>query len=314
MIQLFILLSFFFNLSAQVYIHPGVYGEDLSDLIINEYKTSSTLGYSSARDTMYAIIDNYNGSVSCIYTDFSVDLIPNIDPSVNMYEGGINCEHSWPQSMGASSEPMKSDLHHLFPCKDNVNSSRSNNPYSDIPDILTDSWFYLDQYVSNIPEYETIHNYSESYTSSNEDKFEPKENSKGDIARAMFYFNTIYPSVADQDFFNIQKDILFDWHYYDFVDNQEYNRTWNIAVYQEDIPNPFVIDPTLIWRIYFSESHSIGDVNSDQIIDVLDVVLISNEILDINNLSDLQSHQSDLNADFTLNVLDILLIINLIIS
>jgi hypothetical protein len=231
-----------------------------------------------------------------------------------VFEGGINCEHSWPQSMGASSEPMKSDLHHLFPCKDNVNSSRGNNPYSDIVDNLTDSWFYLDQNLEYIPSNAVIDNYSESYTSSNNDQFEPKENSKGNIARAMFYFNTIYESTADQDFFNLQKNILFQWHYDDFPNEIELNRTWVIASYQDDIPNPFVIDPTLIWRVYFSELHPVGDINSDQTMDVLDVVLIANEILSINSLSVLQKHQSDLDANFAIDILDILIIINMIIG
>ena len=92
-----------FTLNAQNYIYPGIFGDELSDLILNDYRTSYTLGYNSARDTMYSIIDNHDGYVSCIYTDFSVALIPELDPSVTMYEGGINCEHSWPQSMGASS-------------------------------------------------------------------------------------------------------------------------------------------------------------------------------------------------------------------
>ena len=314
MLQLFILFLFFFRLDAQTYIYPGIYGDELSDLIINEYSTSTTLGYSSARDTMYSIIDSNNGSVSCIYTDFSVNLIPGTDPSITMYEGGINCEHSWPQSMGASTEPMKSDLHHLFPCKENVNSSRGNNPYSDIVDDYTDSWFYLDQMLNSIPEQNIINNYSESYTSSNDDRFEPKENSKGNISRAMFYFNTIYQSVADQNFFDLQKDILFEWHYNDVANQVETNRTWMIASYQDDIPNPFVIDPTLAWRIYFINSHPIGDTNSDQEIDILDIVLIANEILNMNNLSGLQKHQSDLNADFTINVLDILFVVNMIIG
>jgi len=283
-------------------------------LIFSEYKTSTTLGYNSARDTMYSVIDNYNGSVSCIYTDFSVGLISGTDPSTTMYQGGINCEHAWPQSMGASSEPMKSDLHHLFSCKDNVNSSRSNNPYGDISDNLTNSWFYLDEVLEDIPSENMIDNYSESYTSSNDDRFEPKENSKGNIARAMFYFNTIYPSVSNQDFFNLQKQTLFDWHYSDLLDEVETNRTWAIASYQENIPNPFIIDPTLVWRIYFSDSHPIGDINSDQTIDVLDIVLVANDILNINNLSGLQKHQSDLNADFSINVLDILIIVNIIIG
>ena len=79
--------------------------------------------------------------------------------------------------------------------------------------------------------------------------------------------------MADYDFFNIQKDILFDWHYYDPADSYEISRTWEIAPYQEDIPNPFIIDPTLMWRIYFHDSHPMADINSDQTIDVLDIVL-----------------------------------------
>ena len=42
--------------------------------------------------------------------------------------------------------------------------------------------------------------------------------------------------------------------------------------------------------------------------------IISNEILNINNLSDLQIHQSDINADFIINVLDILIMVNIIVE
>ena len=45
---------------SQTYISPGVFSNDLVDILIDEYKTSSTLGYDTARDTMYLIIDNNN--------------------------------------------------------------------------------------------------------------------------------------------------------------------------------------------------------------------------------------------------------------
>ena len=300
-------------LAAQVYISPGIFGDSLAYILINEYKTSSTLGYNNARDTMYAVIDNNQGLVHGVYSNFSVELIFEVDPSIAMYEGGINCEHVWPQSMGAGTEPMKSDLHHLFPCKDNINSSRSNNPYGEISDNLTDYWFYLDTLLENIPQ-DLINHYSESYTSSSNDLFEPRENRKGDIARSIFYFKTMYDSVADEEFFNLQKDILFDWHYYDYPDTLEISRTWKIAEYQEDIPNPFIIDPTLIWRIYFSELHPPGDINSDQVIDIMDIILIINHILEYTNLNKVQLHQSDMNSDFNIDILDIMIIINLILN
>ena len=80
---------------------------------------------------MYSEIDNTNGYVKCVYTDYSVQL-NNSDPSTHLYENGINCEHLWPQSLGASSSPMKSDMHHLRPCMDNVNSARGNKPFVSI--------------------------------------------------------------------------------------------------------------------------------------------------------------------------------------
>ena len=43
------------------------------------------------------------------------------------------------------------------------------------------------------------------------------------------------------------------WHYEDMVDISEYDRTFVIAQYQDDKPNPFVLDSTLARRIWFNE-------------------------------------------------------------
>ena len=77
--KIFLILFLIINVSylnAQTYISPGVFSDNLIDILIDEYKTSSTLGYNTARDTMYLIIDNDEGSVSGVYSNFSVDLIP----------------------------------------------------------------------------------------------------------------------------------------------------------------------------------------------------------------------------------------------
>ena len=50
------------------------------------------------------------------------------------------------------------------------------------------------------------------------------------------YFFAIYNDVADTNFWNVQKDVLLDWHYYDPVNDWELNRTWAIASYQENQP------------------------------------------------------------------------------
>ena len=56
--------------------------------------------------------------------------------------------------------------------------------------------------------------------------------------------------VADDTFFELQKDILYQWHQADPVNDSEINRTWHIADYQ-DYPNPFILDDTLKNNILF---------------------------------------------------------------
>ena len=137
-IILFILLLS--NLFSET-LFPGVFGNDLKQLIINNYKTSSTLGYNNARDIMYSEIDIKPGNqLTGVYSGYTITLDLSQDPSTNAYNQGINCEHTWPQSLGAGSEPMKSDMHHLFPTKSNVNSSRGNDPFAESIDGLTDKW------------------------------------------------------------------------------------------------------------------------------------------------------------------------------
>ena len=122
-----------------------------------------------------------------------------MDPSTYLDENGINCEHVWPNSMYEGEEPLKSDMHALRPCKDNVNSARNNKPFNEINNEQTTTWYWEDSQTSNIPS-SNIDEYSENHGA----YFEPREDRKGDIARTIFYFYTMYSDVADDDFFEVQ--------------------------------------------------------------------------------------------------------------
>jgi len=293
---------------GQDIIGEGLYGQELIDFLIENYKTSNVMSYNSARDAMYGYIDNDNGTVSCVYTEFSVDNVPNSSPRPIVHEGGIDCEHLWPQSMYEGTQPMKSDIHHLRPSKSNVNGSRGNKPYNESNDNLTQTWYWLD-YQLNDPPNQNRDKYSESASA----VFEPREEVKGDIARAMFYFYTMYKDVADDDFFEIQKDILYEWHQIDSVEQIEIDRTWHIADYQ-NYPNPFILDESLIQRCYFEQDYIIGDVNQDLVINVLDIIVTMNYILNLIELNEQQLELADMNQDGGINILDIVLIIGEIIS
>ncbi len=252
------------NLFAQELIEPCKFGQPLIDALQDSYTPDNPLGYGPARDILYSEIDNNGLELSGIYTNFTVTLDPNEDPSVSAFQNGagINAEHVYPQSLGAGNEPAKSDLHNIFPSKVNVNAARGNCPFDEIEDTDTDSWFYLDMQSSNIPLTEI-----EKYSEKDEEDcvFEPREEVKGNIARAMFYFYAIYQSnanAADPDYFSLQKERLFQWHVADPVDAVEKERDSLIAL-QQGNNNPFIIDSTLAWRAYFEAdaSYPVGDPN-----------------------------------------------------
>lgn len=249
------------SVSAQDTIEACKYGQPLIDALQLSYTPNQTMGYNTARDTMYKNIDSDGLELHCIYTNFSVTLNPNQDPSVSAYQNGsgINAEHVYPQSKGAGNEPMRSDMHNLFPSKVSVNSARGSCPFDEIADTDTDFWYFESTTTTAIPS-SNIDAYSEK-----EDDFgcafEPREEVKGDIARAVFYFYAIYQDeadAADPNFFDIQKDQLLAWHYADPVDADELQRSHQIA-FRQGNDNPFVLDSSLVRRAFFMADASYPD-------------------------------------------------------
>ncbi len=315
-IQFIIVLIVSNFIYSQQVIGEALYGNNLFNYLNSNYQVNSTLGYNNARDVMYSEIDLKAGNqLSGVYSGYTITLDLSQDPSTNAYEQGINCEHTWPQSLGAGSEPMKSDMHHLFPTKSNVNSSRGNDPFNEINDQLTDKWYRDDYYIETIPS-QYINEYAEKYNPPNQDdeRFEPREEQKGNTARAMMYFYTIYSSVSESSFWDLQEEDLLDWHYNDLPDYQEIERTNSIASYQGN-QNPYVIDPSLAGRVFMVVGNPTpGDVNGDENLDVIDAVEYMGHILGTNNLSDSYTIIGDLNYDTSLDVLDVVLLVEIILN
>ncbi|NEP81835.1 MAG: hypothetical protein F6K39_28975 [Okeania sp. SIO3B3] len=225
---------------------PNLSGEALSDQLAKEFDVENSLGYDKARDYMFSELDNDNGVVRGVYSGFEWPISPNsATPRQDAYQNGrgLNTEHSWPQSKGAKGV-AKSDLHHLFPAQVRVNSSRGSSPFAEIDDSKTRWWFIDLERLSSIPG-TNIDDYSEATAAA----FEPREQVKGDIARAQFYFYTIYRDQAEASFFKQQQDTLCAWNKLDPVDESEKRRSQAIAVKQGN-ENPFVIDPSLANRLY----------------------------------------------------------------
>lgn len=271
----FIFLSFSFSISiafAQydiIPVFPDLEGDELYDAVINEYKPSTVLTLAQARDTVYKDIYFEKDSVRCIYTSMSKFLPDNVDPSQHLFDDGgnddINLEHSYPRSKGASIGMGNSDMHHLFPSRVTVNSARGSDPFGEINDDSTNAWYYQTETLNTIPT-----NNIDSYSEDTGIAFEPTEKSKGNIARAQFYFYTMYrddANTADPSFFELQRENLCQWHEADPVDSLEWVRSFKIAKHQSEKANPFVLDCRLA-RMYCNDiSNDCQSVNINEVYD-----------------------------------------------
>lgn len=199
-----------------------------------------TLGYSTARKKMYAYIDNHNDSVECVYSGFKVY---NAYGNEITYPAPVNTEHTVPQSFFSSMDPMLSDLHHLFPTYDLWNTDRGNNPFMDIPDNNTIKWVINNFSQSNIP-VNNINGYSEYRPTD----YEPRESHKGDLARAVAYFYTMYPQVGQStDVIDLNTMLL--WNTLDPPDQKEIDRNNAVVIYQGN-SNPYVDYPAWMTQAF----------------------------------------------------------------
>lgn len=247
-----LLLPTFLPAQGHQPVFPDLGGAPLIQALRDAYRPAFVLDFADARDTLFARVYARQDTLTCVYSGHQLYLNPDADPTQAAYQNGalwgINTEHTWPRAKGADDGNPRADMHHLHPTRIAVNAARANSPFLEIDDQQTDEWFYLTFTQFSIPQ-ENIDLYSEATDSA----FEPREDHKGNVARAMFYFYTMYrqeADAADPDFFGPQRLTLCQWHYQDPVDQLEWDRTWQIAAYQDGKANPFVLDCTLPARSY----------------------------------------------------------------
>ncbi len=184
--------------------------------------------------------DNYN------YT-YSTNQCGNYSSEGDCY----NREHLVPQSSFSEASPMKNDIHHVYPTDGYVNGGRGSFPFGEV------------QTASN-----TYQNGSQKGTSAvvgySGTVFEPIDEFKGDIARALLYFAVRYQNDVDTytsfDMFNGTEDqvfqtwaidLLLDWHNVDPVSQKEIDRNDTAYNFQGNA-NPFVNHPeyaNMIWNL-----------------------------------------------------------------
>lgn len=171
---------------------------------------TSTISYNSARQYMYAYVDNPDSVVTCVYGGYRHPYKPDTKPTnplqqtppsdwkTSLLTGAtlmINCEHTVPQSFFSENLPMRGDIHHLFPTYEKWNNDRNNFRFSEIPDASTSLW-ERDLTSQTTKPTTKIEEYSEFGTVNGASVYEPREDHKGRVARAVLYFFTVYPDAV----------------------------------------------------------------------------------------------------------------------
>ncbi len=189
----------------------------LNELIANQ----RCLGYNEARKTMFTKIDNFGGKVKCVYTarEVSCSGIPNANAPEAM-----NTEHTWPKSLGAANEPAKSDINHLYPTDTFANSTRSSYPFGNVNEANA-KW-------------------KQGGSSFDGKLFMPREDQRGKVARAYFYFSVRYKLGISES----QEAVVKEWHKKYPVTQAERDRNEKIFSFQGN-RNPFVDRPEFVDKI-----------------------------------------------------------------
>lgn len=223
------------EVSAQAQ-YPGTYyastqnkwAEELKDALTDLIDGHTSLGYTLARDSMYASIDNVDGWVECVYTGRTAQFTTRAGATAN----GFNCEHTWPQGFSDEAEPMRSDIFHLYPTDETANTMRAS---LDFGKVTTVSW--------------TVGGSKMGTDAQGQQVFEPRDVHKGNVARSHFYYIIRYNG-AYNGYVNAAKmeTWLRAWHVSDPADSAEQARNQHIYTLQHN-RNPFIDHPELVDRI-----------------------------------------------------------------
>jgi endonuclease I len=243
--------------------------------------------------TNSAFRDNYyenNGTLLDMYSENPLDTdlyeynntSQQCGPGEQQSEGECyNREHLVPQSIFNSALPMMSDVHHIVPSDAKVNDWRGDLPFGIVwsnnnLNPCNANGSNLPCHSSNFSKKGWLNHVYHLDTSGNFNVFEPIDEFKGDIARALLYFATRYEDqivsfydsstsgfkicmngTSNQVFKNTFLNILIKWHLEDPVSPKEI--ATNNAIYNhQGNRNPYVDNPNYVCLIWPTQCQTLS--------------------------------------------------------
>lgn len=184
--------------------------------------------------------------ITCAYSGENKIYTEPFDFTANGFSREHTFAHSWMPTNPAQNLPEYNDYHHLFPVnQDEANALRSNYP---LGVVVTPTVTYLGCKLGQDANGKTV--------------FEPRNEHKGDAARAMMYECIAYTTVSGNSWslpsiisssipYGQDQDILKIWNQQDAPDNYEIARNDYLDSLQGN-RNPFVDNPNYACFIDFS--------------------------------------------------------------
>ena len=225
---------------------------ELHDIIRTGY---NGFEYDTARGYLYQDVEDPDDDnlIEEIYAGRVATVTQRFNPNTTTDAGDANfqAEHLWPQSCGARldrtnaanqnrSTGPRGDLHVIVASDGPANNSRSNHPFGNV--TSTTSQFGPD----------SAGDFSRLGSNGTRTVFEPRDEKKGDIARALLYFYVRYvpeiPTSLSLANFNVEEATLVEWSTQDPPDAFERARNQEVFLVQGN-RNPFVDHPHLVGLI-----------------------------------------------------------------
>ncbi len=246
--------QYYSNISTE----SGSFIDDLKNLIRANYVRITYDNYKNTIIPEYESSDNGDStrSVTCVYTGYKYNYTPPF--TWDVFSREHTWCYSWMPTHGDKTTDEYSDQHHLFPVHQNkANVRRSNHPLGKVVNV---TYQFMDGKLGTNANGETV--------------YEPRDEHKGDAARALLYMTIRYDGINGNtwnfDWLNNVKlpelgeaqqnlETLLQWHRQDPPDKWEVERNDYIYSKQHN-RNPFVDHPEYVSYINF---HNLSKLSPD---------------------------------------------------
>lgn len=240
--------NFVTQLHNKIINHDTVFYSNYLSVMVNNYLTRDTSGGKKV--------------VNCVYTDsaFVYDEPFTWWTGTVGSKGQLTREHTfaqswmpsntggnWPNASNGKEFPEYNDMHNLFPANQIIaNAKRSNYPFGEVQQVT---------YVSPTGKGKL------GLDAEGKTVYEPRDDQKGDLARALFYMLVCYDGVNGKQWrlpSTQEVNVLLKWHFQDPPGALEIARNEHVFDYQKN-RNPFIDHPEWVKRINFKNMNYRAD-------------------------------------------------------